>query len=187
MENVVNPIELGTEEKGCKCKQFDINKQIGEESVRFYSSENTSNLYESLLNFHKNFSSVKKNMENSFHENKYADINAILDTIRPLLTEQSLILMQFPVNGIKEGSICIKTRLVHTSTGQFIENDSVSLVPPKPDAQNVGSVETYLRRYSLNAILGLSFSNDDDGVDAMITEEVEEKTVVKPKSSRRTL
>lgn len=166
----------------CKCKKDKFNpcEQLDGGTVKFYSSKDTTELYRALLEFHKTFTSVVKSSENPFHGSKYSDLSTILDTVKPLLNEQGLLLMQFPINGVTEHSVCIKTRLVHVESGEFIETDSISLRPPKIEAQGYGSVETYMRRYSLNSLLMISFSEDDtDGADVMAEDEP-------PKSIRET-
>lgn len=171
----------------CKCK-FNVNKQTGNTDVQFYSSDDTTELYKALAGFHKHFTTVEKDAQNPFHESSYASLSQILNVIRPILNEQGLVLVQLPINGMEKHSICIKTRLIHVETGQFLESNSISLVPPKLEAQGYGSLMTYLKRYQITSLLGLSFSEDDtDASDLIIPEEEETKPVTKPKSSRRSL
>lgn len=197
MENMIDkdiilggetPLPIKEVNMDCKCK-FDVNKQLGNADVQFYSSEDTTELYKALSEFHKHFTTVEKNESNPFHESTYASLSQILNVIRPILNDQGLILMQMPVNGTKENSICIKTRLIHVDTQQFIETNSISITPNKNDIQLFGSLMTYLKRYEITSLLGLSFSEeDDDGNSSMLaSEEEEKKPVTKPKSSRRSL
>lgn len=197
MENTVNKeVILGgdipspikeVKDMECKCK-FNVNKQTGNTDVQFYSSDDTTELYKALAGFHKHFTTVEKNAENPFHESTYANLSQILNVIRPILNDQGLVLVQLPINGMEKHSICIKTRLIHVETGQFLESNSISLVPPKLEAQGYGSLMTYLKRYQITSLLGLSFSEDDtDASDLIIPEEEETKPVTKPKSSRRSL
>lgn len=170
----------------CKCK-FNVNKQTGNTDVQFYSSDDTTELYKALAGFHKHFTTVEKDAENPFHESSYASLSQILNVIRPILNEQGLVLVQLPINGMEKHSICIKTRLIHVETGQFLESNSISLVPPKLEAQGYGSLMTYLKRYQITSLLGLSFSEDDTDASDLMVEEEETKPVTKPKSSRRSL
>lgn len=195
MENMIDkdiilggetPLPIKEVNMDCKCK-FDVNKQLGNADVQFYSSEDTTELYKALSEFHKHFTTVEKDAENPFHESSYASLSQILNVTRPILNEQGLILVQFPISGTEKHSICIKTRLIHVDTGQFIESNSISLVPPKLEAQQYGSLMTYLKRYQITSILGLSFSEDDTDASDLIVEETETKPVTKPKSSRRSL
>lgn len=196
MENTVNkevilggdiPSPIKEVNMECKCK-FNVNKQTGNTDVQFYSSDDTTELYKALAGFHKHFTTVEKDAQNPFHESSYASLSQILNVIRPILNEQGLVLVQLPINGMEKHSICIKTRLIHVETGQFLESNSISLVPPKLEAQGYGSLMTYLKRYQITSLLGLSFSEDDtDASDLIIPEEEETKPVTKPKSSRRSL
>lgn len=170
----------------CKCK-FNVNKQTGNTDVQFYSSDNTTELYKALAGFHKHFTTVEKDAENPFHESSYASLSQILNVIRPILNDQGLVLVQLPINGMEKHSICIKTRLIHVETGQFLESNSISLIPPKLEAQGYGSLMTYLKRYQITSLLGLSFSEDDTDASDLMVEEEETKPVTKPKSSRRSL
>ena len=54
------------------------------------------------------------------------------------------------------------TLLLHES-GEWIESDPVVTKAEKINAQGAGSAITYLRRYSLSAILNISSEDDDDG------------------------
>lgn len=195
MENTVNkeviiggdiPSPIKEVNMECKCK-FNVNKQTGNTDVQFYSSDDTTELYKALAGFHKHFTTVEKDAENPFHESSYASLSQILNVIRPILNEQGLVLVQLPINGMEKHSICIKTRLIHVETGQFLESNSISLVPPKLEAQGYGSLMTYLKRYQITSLLGLSFSEDDTDASDLIVEEEETKPVTKPKSSRRSL
>ena len=194
MENTINEKILGEEiphpltevNMECKCK-FNVNKQIGNSDVQFYSSDDTTELYKALAGFHKHFTTVEKDAENPFHESSYASLSQILNVIRPILNEQGLVLVQLPINGMEKHSICIKTRLIHVETGQFLESNSISLIPPKLEAQGYGSLMTYLKRYQITSLLGLSFSEDDTDASDLMVEEEETKPVTKPKSSRRSL
>ena len=189
IDDVVKELMKQEHKCSCKDKDFDIHKQLGNEVVTLYESDKTDELYKALLEFHTNYVDIEKASENPFHESKYADLSTILDVVRPLLAKQGLMLIQFAINGNVKNSISVKTRLVHVPSGQFLENDTVSLVPPKLEAQQYGSVETYLRRYSLQAILMLSFKCDDlDGADVMVEDTPSTpKVSTKPKSSRRSL
>lgn len=195
MENTVNkevilggdiPSPIKEVNMECKCK-FNVNKQTGNTDVQFYSSDDTTELYKALAGFHKHFTTVEKDAENPFHESSYASLSQILNVIRPILNKQGLVLVQLPINGMEKHSICIKTRLIHVETGQFLESNSISLVPPKLEAQGYGSLMTYLKRYQITSLLGLSFSEDDTDASDLIIEEEETKPVTKPKSSRRSL
>ncbi len=60
-----------------------------------------------------------------------------------------------------ESSHMLITILFHSS-GQWIQS-TININPPKNDPQSLGVYITYMRRYALSAILGVSGSEDDDG------------------------
>lgn len=93
----------------------------------------------------------------------YADLPSVLAQLRPLLHKHGLSIMQ-PVSG-HNGEVTITTIVMHVS-GQYIESAisvSVDMTNKKMNSlQAAGSSITYLRRYCLMSIIGLS-STDDDG------------------------
>lgn len=108
-----------------------------------------------LCNFQGSIAKIIKTETNPFFKSKYADLPAILDSIREPLKDNGLSFVQFP-----SGEHALTTLLMHTS-GEWIQ-DTFSMTPAKNDPQGLGSVITYQRRYALGAILGLSIDEDDD-------------------------
>jgi hypothetical protein len=95
---------------------------------------------------------------------KYAELPEVLDEARGKLSAEGIYILQATVNG--EGSnIGVITRLLHSS-GQWIES-ALYVAPTKFDAQGVGSVSTYLRRYALMSMVGIG-ADDDDGTAATV-------------------
>ena len=94
------------------------------------------------------------------YEFKYASLAAILKMCRPFLARHRFAMPQEVVT-TDNGRIEVTTRLVWkdgtvvatSKMGQKV-NDNI---------QQVGSQETYLRRYSIGPILGIAAEEDDDG------------------------
>ena len=84
---------------------------------------------------------------------KYTDLATIIKCTRPALTKHGLSLIQVLTTD------SLFTRLVHSS-GQFIEG--VVPIRMNQKMQDVGSDITYLKRYSLSAMIGVSSEDDDD-------------------------
>lgn len=102
---------------------------------------------------------VEKGGTNPHFRSKYATLPDVLAEVRPKLAKHGIAVIQMPVNG--DGStIGVATRFTHSS-GQWIESEFY-VAPTKFDAQGAGSVVTYLRRYALMAMAGVS-GDDDDG------------------------
>ena len=92
------------------------------------------------------------------HHSKYADLNAILSTVEPVLLENGLLLIQ-PIQG---NSVC--TQIVDINySGAMIE--SCMELPQGITPQQMGSAITYYRRYTLQSALSLQ-AVDDDGQQA---------------------
>ncbi|MGB2401551.1 MAG: ERF family protein [Porticoccaceae bacterium] len=104
-----------------------------------------------------------KDSSNPFFKSNYADLTAVIKAIKQPLSNHGISYVQFPINEGDYVGVC--TRIMHTS-GQWLENDI--LIPlTKKDPQSVGSIFSYIRRYSLSAIFGLP-SVDDDAESAMV-------------------
>ena len=106
-----------------------------------------------------NIENAKKAGDNPAFHSKYAKLGAVCDACLDALAEQGISVWQFPAN---VGPDCVGlTTLLGHSSGQWIES-TLYVKPARFDAQAVGSVITYLRRYSLMAISGVA-PDDDDG------------------------
>ena len=99
-----------------------------------------------------------KGANNPFFKSKYADLGAVIEVVKEPFANNGLSYVQFPINdGDKIG---VETILMHES-GEWISN-SFTVKASKQDAQGAGSVITYCKRYSLQAVAGIP-SEDDDG------------------------
>ena len=108
------------------------------------------------------FPTVEKNSTNPHFKAQYADLTAIVETVRPHLAKAGLAVIQFPDE--LQGEPALTTRLVHSS-GEYLQATTPLALAPrgaKPNAQEVGSAMTYARRYGMQAVLGL-VAEDDDG------------------------
>ncbi len=96
------------------------------------------------------------------HNSKYADMGAIADVVDPILSKFGLSYRYRSSQEDRIGVTCILShRLWHfEETTLFGPPDKTG---SKNDIQAIGSTLTYLRRYSLEMVLGLSTTIDDDG------------------------
>lgn len=99
-----------------------------------------------------------KDTANPFFKSRYADLSAVWDACREAITKNGLSVIQ--TGGTVCDTVIVVTQLMHSS-GQWIRG-SFSAKPVKADPQGVGSCITYLRRYSLAAMVGVA-PEDDDG------------------------
>jgi hypothetical protein len=127
--------------------------------TKMMQSEKINELVAALVKVHNEIEPITKDRTNPHFKNRYATLDAINDTVRPILTKHGLAIVQGGTPS--ERGISVRTMLLHTS-GQWIA--SVFEMPmEKPTAQSVGSAITYGRRYGISAILALSTEEDDDG------------------------
>jgi hypothetical protein len=97
---------------------------------------------------------VAKNAKNPHFKNTYADLNALIEAVEPILLEKGLVLLQ-PISGGE-----VRTIIADIESGEQVE--SAMVLPPIVDPQKIGSAITYFRRYTLQSLLSLQ-AVDDDG------------------------
>lgn len=116
---------------------------------------------------------AKENSKNPFFKSSYADLGAVWDSVRKLLAENELAIIQMPtdVGGV--------TTILSHSSGEYLA--STCYIPAKEDAHGVGSAISYARRYALASFVGV-VTGDDDGNGAVKgTPNVSKKSASKPK------
>ena len=131
-----------------------------------------TNLATALCNMQKIDLLAIQDSDNPFHNAKYADLASVWAAIRKPLTDNGLAVIQ--TTEPYPGGITVVTTLVHVSGETFTSRLSCEVPEPRPDKnghikpsiQGLGSTITYLRRYSLAAMVGVA-PIDDDGEAAM--------------------
>lgn len=121
-------------------------------------SESVAKIAAALVKVSAEIENPHRNARNPHFKNDYADLSEIVNVSRPILTKHGLTIMQCP--GMEDGHLTLDSLVLHES-GEWIKGVASSPLP-KNDPQGVGSATTYLRRYSLAALLGLA-QEDDDG------------------------
>lgn len=103
---------------------------------------------------------VVKNAANPHFGSNYADLGAVLDTVRPIFSGHGLAIMTAP-GEMAGDQMTLTWMLIHT-TGQFVSGKMSLPIGSKATAQAGGSCLTYMRRY-LSASIGGIAQVDDDG------------------------
>lgn len=99
---------------------------------------------------------IIKDAKNPYFKSNYADINAMLEQLQPLLNRYKVAIEQ----PMKDGKVY--TILTCVDTG---DSKSSSLeLQPISDPQKLGSVITYYRRYTLQGLLGIRTKDDDANI-----------------------
>lgn len=126
-------------------------------------SESIIELSKALSKFQGEVKNPKNTATNPFFKSKYAPLEEVLNTTRPILSKHGLSVIQSPSS---EGEyVSITTILMHES-GEWMEFQPLKLKTDKNTAQGAGSAITYARRYAISAILGIASEEDDDGNNA---------------------
>lgn len=158
---------------------FDENIKQMKELISTSEKIRQANEEQVTLTFHQKLHRAKlaigkvtKNANNPHFNKSYADLNAIIEAVEPILLENGLLLLQ-PIHG---NSVC--TQIIDVESGTMIE--SCMDLPTGMNPQQQGSAITYYRRYTLQSILSLQ-AVDDDGHSA--SQPVKEQPKVKLKES----
>lgn len=147
-------------------------------------SSDITKLTEAMAKVQSEIENVEKNQTNPFFKSKYADLGAMLDSCRPILSKNGLSIVQLPCH--KKGTlkytktvkaqgeysvvkeyvpqIGVKTIVTHES-GQWLSEEV--FIPLEGErgrslAQSAGAVITFLRRYAYAACVGVA-QVDEDG------------------------
>lgn len=134
------------------------------------TSEKIDLIAPALLAAQKEIGNASKDAKNPHFRNSYASLGSVIEAVKEPLNKHGISVIQALSDG-KEG-LYLSTRLLHSS-GQWIEETAFTPLP-KADPQGVGSATTYLRRYSLAALLCIT-QEDDDGEGAKPTASIAAK------------
>lgn len=122
-------------------------------------SDSIASLSKALVLAQAEFKSVTMNSVNPFYKSKYADLGAVIETCKPILSKHGLAVSQLAEG--EDGQAGVTTMLVHES-GEYISTSLIVPISGGNIAQEAGKTITYLRRYGLAAILGLYADEDTD-------------------------
>lgn len=139
------------------------------------NSEQLGELFSALSTAQGQMNGALKDAKNPYFKSQYTTLDSCWDSCRAPLSCNGLSVVQ----AVEEegGKMFLKTILGHKS-GQYISS-FVPLLLAKTDPQSLGSCLTYMRRYALCAIIGIS-PTDDDGEKAMETHRKKEDSKEDP-------
>ena len=98
---------------------------------------------------------ILKDKTNPHFKSRYADINNILEDVKPILHVNSLFILQ----PISDGQVM--TQIIDAASGEVVSQSALP-INMAATPQQKGSEITYYRRYTLQSLLGLE-AEDDDG------------------------
>jgi len=128
-------------------------------------SETISALTEALAKAQGAFPAVQKSGENKHLGNQYCTLDDIIAAVRKPLAANGLSFLQ-PLVSLEDGALVLETILMHQSgewVGSEVAVPSLSGNRAVNELQAFGSALTYMRRYTLTAMLGVTSEEDVDG------------------------
>lgn len=115
-----------------------------------------SELYAALVKFQGEMKPVIKDAWNPHFKSNFADISGIIQAASPLLAKNGLGFLQtMRVDGERN---ILQTKIIHAA-GQWELSEII--IPQQNDPQKLGALITYLKRYQLQAALGIPTEDDD--------------------------
>jgi len=151
-------VEFSIEELGISFRRISRMGSAKPNSIKMIHSTETKEIFAALVKAQAEMPTAPKDGNNPHFRSKYATLQSIAETAKPVLKKHGLAITQTFENACD--GISIVTTLVHES-GQYISG-SLYLKAQKNDPQGYGSAITYGRRYAMAAILGMVADEDDD-------------------------
>ena len=117
-------------------------------------------LIEALVNFHKTVPAINKTANAQY--GKFADLETVLSTVTPHLIKNGLVITQLfePSEGVDP---ILVTKLLHVSGAELVSRLPMVVGKGRNPLHDFGGSCTYLKRYALLALVGLTADMDMDG------------------------
>lgn len=136
-------------------------------------SEHIGELIAALAKAQAEFQPLLKDSANPYYNSKYADLATVIAATRPALTKHGIAVTHSCGSDI-DRQVAVVTTTLHCGE-QWLSSTAEAPAIGKAkdggirfDAQTIGAAWTYLRRYTLQGLLGIA-SEDDDG-NELVTE-----------------
>jgi hypothetical protein len=136
-------------------------------NIDIHFSDKIDQIFAAFAEAQAKFTKPEKTGKNPHFKSSYSTLEDIWDACKDPMAEHGLFVLQ--TLGYRDGVSLLITTLGHKS-GQWIRGEG-AIMMAKPDAQSMGSAITYMKRYSLSALIGVGCDDgcDDDGNEASRT------------------
>lgn len=124
-------------------------------------SESIVEMSKAMAKFQSEVKQPFKDANNPFFKSKYVPLESVVESITSIAPKHGISFVQWASND-ENGRVGVSTMIMHTS-GEYIEFDPVYMNADKNTAQGAGALISYLKRYSLSAVFGITSDQDDDG------------------------
>lgn len=127
------------------------------------TSESIKNIMLAIQNVQQNADPVKKGAQGQVgtRQYAYANLTNTWDTVKDLLKDNGLVVVQSPVTAENNVGGFFETTIYHTASGEWIR-ETMQMILTRDDPQAIGAAITYYRRYMLTSMLGLIPDDDND-------------------------
>lgn len=129
-------------------------------------SDSIIEIAKALSKFQSQVKQPLKDAKNPFFKSNYVPLENVVEVISQYASPLGLSFTQWALTN-ENGTPGVATLIMHDS-GEWIEYPAIYAKPQKADPQGIGSVITYLKRYSLSASFGITSDKDDDANTASI-------------------
>lgn len=146
--------------------------------VDAFNSAPPAVIAKALIAIQKELEPLVKSAVNDEFDSSFVPLEEVTQKAHKLLTDHQIAVLQ-PPSEDEHGHLAMDTILVHESGESFMRRTRLALL--KADPQGHASALTYMRRYSLMGMLGLTGRGEDDdgnkasGVFAPVTEEQKDR------------
>lgn len=122
------------------------------------TSESIASLAGALAKAQAEIESAAKDRVNPHFKSKYATLASVWEACRSALSKNGVSVIQSPM---ADGNIVTVTTLLAHASGEWARS-ALSAAAVNATPQGIGSAVTYLRRYSLAAMVGVAPDDDED-------------------------
>jgi hypothetical protein len=123
------------------------------------SARDNETLHQAMARAFAEIEAATKSADNPFFKSKYADLGAIIGTVKPALVSHGLFFTQHCHPS--DDGVVVET-VLHHRNGESLSMGQLYVPANKRDPQGFGSAQTYARRYALQTAFGVP-TEDDDG------------------------
>lgn len=131
-------------------------------------SESIVELSKALAEFQSEVKQPFRDADNPFFKSKYVPLENVVESIHDIAPKHGLSFAQYPLND-ENGRVGVATLLMHES-GEWIKFPPVFFDAEKQTPQGYGALITYIKRYALSAIFGITSDEDDDANESSVNE-----------------
>lgn len=154
----------------------DVRNLLKQFSEQLASKQGVDKLAKAYVSAWAEMDAVVTNSTNPHFGSDYADLKAVLDTMRPTFAKYELALLQAPGTMNTAGDRVSLPGILMHSSGQHFSFTTELPIGPKSTAQAAGSAITYARRYQAQAIAGIAPTDDDGNAASARNERSEPQT-----------